>query len=113
MIYCNTVSQRNFISIHFHTCISVEILCLFTKVLNFSNHMRSVELFYEYFVVFLNKAGIPGTQLTLALEPESAALYCQSGKHLSGLEPMNPGDKFLLLDCGGILCVMNIDFSNA
>jgi hypothetical protein len=40
-------------------------------------------------------------------------LYCQSGKHLSGLEPMNPGDKFLLLDCGGILCVMNIDFSNA
>ena len=52
MIYCNTVSQRNFISIHFHTCISVEILCLFTKVLNFSNHIRSVELFYEYFVVF-------------------------------------------------------------
>lgn len=47
------------------------------------------------------QAGIPGTQLTLALEPESAALYCQSGTHLSGLEPMNPGDKFLLLDCGG------------
>ena len=73
----------------------------------------SVELFYEYFVVFEEKAGIPGAQLTLAVESESAALYCQSGTHLSGLEPMNPGDKFLLLDCGGILCVMNIDFSNA
>jgi hypothetical protein len=58
----------------------------------------SVELFYEYFVVFEKKAGIPGAQLTLAVESESAALYCQSGTHLSGLEPMNPGDKFLLLD---------------
>ena len=76
-------------------------------------HGFSVELFYEYFVVFEKKAGIPGAQLTLAVESESAALYCQSGTHLSGLEPMNPGDKFLLLDCGGILCVMNIDFSNA
>jgi hypothetical protein len=41
------------------------------------------------FCCFWNKAGIPGAQLTLALEPESAALYCQSGTHLSGLEPMH------------------------
>ena len=42
MIYCNTVSKspKDFISIHVHTWISVEILCLFIKVLNFSNHMR-------------------------------------------------------------------------
>ena len=32
MIYCNTVSQRNFISIHFHTCSSVDTLCLSIKV---------------------------------------------------------------------------------
>ncbi|CAC5421340.1 unnamed protein product [Mytilus coruscus] len=47
------------------------------------------------------KAGIPGNQLTLALEPESAALYCQLGAHRSGLLPVQPGFKFLLLDCGG------------
>ena len=33
MIYSNTVNQRNFISIHFHTCSSVDISCLFIKVL--------------------------------------------------------------------------------
>ncbi|XP_052088364.1 heat shock 70 kDa protein 12A-like [Mytilus californianus] len=47
------------------------------------------------------KAGIPGCQLTLALEPESAALYCQLGVCRSGLTPVQPGAKFLLLDCGG------------
>ncbi|CAC5418982.1 unnamed protein product [Mytilus coruscus] len=47
------------------------------------------------------KAGIPGTRLTLALEPECAALYCQLGAPRSGLSPMQPGAKFLLLDCGG------------
>jgi hypothetical protein len=39
MIYCNTVSQRNFISIHFHTCSSVD-LC----------HLR-----YIFFAFELNK----------------------------------------------------------
>ncbi|XP_063402350.1 heat shock 70 kDa protein 12B-like isoform X1 [Mytilus trossulus] len=47
------------------------------------------------------KAGIPGSRLTLALEPECAALYCQLGDPRSGLSPMKPGAKFLLLDCGG------------
>lgn len=47
------------------------------------------------------QAGIPGCQLTLALEPESAALYCQLGVSRSGLMPVQKGAKFLLLDCGG------------
>jgi hypothetical protein len=48
MIYCNTVSKspKDSISIHVYTCISVEILCLFTKVLNFSNHMRLLPVLY-------------------------------------------------------------------
>ena len=40
MMYYNTVIQRNFISIHFHTCISVDILFLSTKVLYVSHQMR-------------------------------------------------------------------------
>ncbi|CAG2207277.1 Ubiquitin-conjugating enzyme E2 J1,Probable ubiquitin-conjugating enzyme E2 33,Ubiquitin-conjugating enzyme E2 32,Ubiquitin-conjugating enzyme E2 6,Ubiquitin-conjugating enzyme E2 34 [Mytilus edulis] len=55
----------------------------------------------KFMRICAEKAGIPGNQLTLALEPESAALYCQLGTHRSGLSPLKPDDKFILLDCGG------------
>lgn len=55
------------------------------------------------------QAGIDGKQLTLALEPEAAAIYCkenavkaetESGKS-KDLSAFSPGEQFLLLDLGG------------
>ncbi|VDI60093.1 Hypothetical predicted protein [Mytilus galloprovincialis] len=46
------------------------------------------------------KAGIPTDQFTIALEPESAALYCLLELQRSELSPVQPGQKFLLVDCG-------------
>ncbi|KAK3602776.1 hypothetical protein CHS0354_026323 [Potamilus streckersoni] len=53
------------------------------------------------------KAGIPGDQLLIALEPEVASIYCQSFPipMLPGLKndfvQLQPGDKYLILDAGG------------
>ncbi|XP_052076865.1 heat shock 70 kDa protein 12B-like [Mytilus californianus] len=54
------------------------------------------------------KGGIPNSQLMLALEPESASIYC---KHIpsermvcggkSTLDAFSPGTKYLILDAGG------------
>ncbi|CAC5418983.1 unnamed protein product [Mytilus coruscus] len=46
------------------------------------------------------KAGIRTDQFTIALEPESAALYCLLEFHRSGLSHVQSGQKFLLVDCG-------------
>ncbi|KAL5018159.1 hypothetical protein ScPMuIL_003881 [Solemya velum] len=45
-----------------------------------------------------NKAGIVDEHLTLALEPEAAAVYCQ---HIPDLIPIPVGSPFMVLDCGG------------
>ncbi|KAL5018158.1 hypothetical protein ScPMuIL_003880 [Solemya velum] len=45
-----------------------------------------------------NKAGIANDNLTLALEPEAAAIYC---KHLPDLDEIPVGSPFMVLDCGG------------
>ncbi|KAL3871018.1 hypothetical protein ACJMK2_039182 [Sinanodonta woodiana] len=50
-------------------------------------------------------AGIPGDQLTLALEPEVASLYCTRIPLLSTFNgeacPLDPGSRFILIDAGG------------
>ena len=57
------------------------------------------------------KAGIPSNDLSIALEPEAASLFC---KHLpveklpdaKGIGVFRPGAKYMVLDCGGthIVC---------
>lgn len=54
------------------------------------------------------KAGIPDEMLTLAYEPEAAAIYCKEltvqkkeGAESSSLSSFEPGQQFLVLDCGG------------
>ncbi|CAG2228192.1 unnamed protein product [Mytilus edulis] len=47
-----------------------------------------------------NIAGIPTDQFTVALEPESAALYCLLELQRSELSHVQSGQKFLLVDCG-------------
>ncbi|XP_052285287.1 heat shock 70 kDa protein 12A-like [Dreissena polymorpha] len=55
-----------------------------------------------------SKAGIPGAQLSLALEPESAAIYCkeQALSRVGGvdgvyLRAFDPGERYIVVDCGG------------
>ena len=54
------------------------------------------------------KAGINPEFLTLAYEPEAAAIYCKEltvqkkeGTEGSTLKSFEPGQQFLVLDCGG------------
>ncbi|KAL5012280.1 hypothetical protein ScPMuIL_010831 [Solemya velum] len=55
------------------------------------------------------KAGIESCDLTLALEPEAAALYCQITKVVRSVSndgkesfgPLKPGTKYMVLDLGG------------
>ncbi|XP_060608535.1 heat shock 70 kDa protein 12A-like [Ruditapes philippinarum] len=55
------------------------------------------------------KAGIPEDQLTLALEPEAAAIYCKElvvsrakeQKQEAKLQTFDPGSQFMVLDLGG------------
>ena len=58
------------------------------------------------------QAGIESEQLTLALEPEGAAVYCkeiavkvEETTHGAALSAFRPGSKFLLLDLGGKMIV--------
>ncbi|KAJ8311225.1 hypothetical protein KUTeg_011223 [Tegillarca granosa] len=53
-------------------------------------------------------AGIPGEQLSLALEPEVASIYVKEmcvqrheSKGEAALEPFSPGTKYMVLDLGG------------
>lgn len=58
------------------------------------------------------QAGIDDTLLSLAYEPEAAAIYCRDiiiqkktdGEDYS-MASLDPGEKFLVLDCGGKLCL--------
>ncbi|KAL3878597.1 hypothetical protein ACJMK2_030933 [Sinanodonta woodiana] len=59
-------------------------------------------------ILHVKKAGIPGEQLTLALEPESASIFCQkipSSKFVdqatSGSTFIEPGKRYVVLDLGG------------
>ena len=66
-------------------------------------------------LVLLLQAGIPDNQLSLALEPESAAICCKDlalrkTEGLDGimLKAFDPGQKYIVVDCGGmstLLCV--------
>ena len=54
------------------------------------------------------KAGIDPELLTLAYEPEAAAIYCKEltvqkkeGAEGSNMQSFEPGQQFLVLDCGG------------
>ncbi|CAG2199864.1 unnamed protein product [Mytilus edulis] len=53
------------------------------------------------------EAGIPGSQLTLAYEPEAAALYCREstyqrkGQLIGPISTFGTGESLLILDCGG------------
>ncbi|KAH3830275.1 heat shock 70 kDa protein 12A-like [Dreissena polymorpha] len=54
------------------------------------------------------KAGIAGNQLSIALEPEAASLYCRhlpvernTGDNSVSLASFKAGKKYLVLDCGG------------
>ncbi|KAL4221821.1 Heat shock 70 kDa protein 12A [Mactra antiquata] len=55
-----------------------------------------------------SRAGIPNDQLTLALEPESAAIFCKElalnrvdGVEGAFLRAFDPGEKYIVVDCGG------------
>ena len=50
------------------------------------------------------KAGIPELQILLALEPETAALFCRiiPERMLTPLGKFDPGCKYMVLDLGGI-----------
>ncbi|XP_060589195.1 heat shock 70 kDa protein 12A-like [Ruditapes philippinarum] len=52
------------------------------------------------------QAGIPGSKLKIALEPEAASLYCrylpvQKGHEQNSLASFEPGTKYIVLDAGG------------
>ena len=56
------------------------------------------------------QAGIPHEQLTLALEPESAAIFCKElainrAEGVEGvfLRAFDPGEKYIVVDMGGRL----------
>lgn len=51
------------------------------------------------------KAGIPELQILLALEPETAALFCRilPERMLTPVENFKPGSKYMVLDLGGII----------
>ena len=55
------------------------------------------------------QAGIPNEQLMLALEPESAAIFCKEltvtraeGVEGTFLRAFDPGEKYIVLDLGGM-----------
>ena len=57
----------------------------------------------------LLQAGIPGSQLVLALEPEAASIFCKhipSERMVTGgkscLDAFSPKTKYLILDAGGM-----------
>ena len=51
------------------------------------------------------KAGIPELQILLALEPETAALFCRilPERMLTPVGNFKPGSKYMVLDLGGII----------
>ena len=71
---------------------------------DYSNKKIKIFIHISYF-----KAGIDPELLTLAYEPEAAAIYCKEltvqkkeGAEGSNLQSFEPGQQFLVLDCGGM-----------
>lgn len=62
------------------------------------------------------KAGIKKDNLTIALEPEAASMYCQYVAKEDTLSPtlgvVKPGTKYILIDLGGKMfsCIIKIYF---
>jgi hypothetical protein len=53
------------------------------------------------------KAGIDGQNLTIALEPEAASLYCKNMPGLDSPAMLKAGSKYLILDAGGLDLKLN------
>ena len=63
---------------------------------------------FSFIIISYFKAGIDPKFLTLAYEPEAAAIYCKEltvqkkeGAEGCNLKSFEPGQQFLVLDCGG------------
>lgn len=60
------------------------------------------------FMLHLIKAGINNDNLTIALEPEAASMYCKKIQFVKLKEPkaefqiFSPGNQYLILDAGGM-----------
>ncbi|XP_052807091.1 heat shock 70 kDa protein 12A-like [Mya arenaria] len=63
----------------------------------------------QFMIIAADQAGIPGDQLTLAYEPEAAAVFCKEikvdlsteGNQASELKSFSEGSKFMIIDLGG------------
>jgi len=51
--------------------------------------------------VLLLQADIMNDQLTMALEPEAASVYCQHLPDMRGSTIFKPGSKYMVIDLGG------------
>ena len=68
-----------------------------------------IEITMKYTVCFCYfQAGIAGEQLLICLEPEAAAIFCQtvpcqsqSSLSPSQLHCFHPGNKYIVIDAGG------------
>ena len=74
-------------------CISSNTTFSAVYQIDYSN--KKITIFIH---ISLFKAGIDPELLTLAYEPEAAAIYC---KELAVQKSFEHGQKFLVLDCGG------------
>jgi hypothetical protein len=79
------------------------VIEIFVHQIVYSNRKFPIFIHISYF-----KAGIDPELLTLAYEPEAAAIYCKDltfqrkeGAEGSNLKSFEPGQQFLVLDCGG------------
>lgn len=60
------------------------------------------------FLLYLIKAGINNDNLTIALEPEAASMYCKKIQLVKLMKPeaefevFSPGNQYLILDAGGM-----------
>ena len=66
---------------------------------------------YVIYIFNLLKADIDGGQLSIALEPEAASLYCQLlptekllGSEGAKFAVASPGTKYMVIDLGGTVC---------
>ena len=54
-------------------------------------------------IYYFSQAGIPEANLDIALEPESASIYCSEEDQEHGLKGlMEVGTPFMIVDLGGI-----------
>jgi len=74
-----------------------------------ANFNTSYSVLPDSLMYLLLQAGIPGSQLMLALEPEAASIFCKhipSERMVTGgkscLDAFSPRTKYLILDAGGM-----------